>query len=318
LRVQSVNKLKDLEEAGAIKTLCEHAHSADSRIRLASLWALKHLVDKSPNEIKLACFEDLGTGWLIQIISGSSSTTDNAQTPSHPSPYPPPNDDETMLDTEEGGADLPLHTPDSTDPISTLLNSTIPPSHTTYLDSIKSAEEAAAARRAQADITTIQAQGLDFLRNLIIGPGAAEMIDNLFSAVGAQRIFDLLLSKLPSSTSTSTENPSPDIIHSTIFVIVHIAAGAPRHRALLIQQTPLLHALFPCLKHSDPRIRVASVWALNNLTWVDNQADAVGARARVAELRRLGFETALRDMKEDGSLDVRERVGTSLEQMRVR
>jgi len=230
-----------------------------------------------------------------------------------------------QVDTEEGGADLPSHSPDSTDSIFTLLNSTTTAAHTTYLASIKAAEEAAAARSIATTQTTIQAQGLDFLRNLIIGPGAPEMIDNLFSAVGAQRIFDLLLSKLPSSTTTTTtttatssETPPPDIIHSTIFVVVHIAAGAPRHRALLIQQTPLLLALFPCLKHADPRIRVASVWALNNLTWVDNQADAVGARARVAELRRLGFEGALRDMKEDGSLDVRERVGTSLEQMRVR
>jgi len=152
-----------------------------------------------------------------------------------------------MLDTEEGGADLPSYSPDSTDPISALLNSTTSPWHTTYLDSIKSAEEAATARRAQADITTIQAQGLDFLRNLIIGPGAAEMINNLFSAVGAQRIFDLLLSKLPSFTSTSSKIPPPEIIHSTIFVIVHIAAGAPRHRALLIQQTPLPLALLSLL-----------------------------------------------------------------------
>lgn len=240
-------------------------------------------------------------------------------------------EDEIMLDTEEGGADLPSHSPlahsRQSETNSALLNSTtiLPaPSHA-YLASIKSAEDASIALRAQADDVTIQAQGLDFLRNLITGLGAPEMIDALFAAVGAQRIFDLLMAKLPqpdnrniSTTPPPPPPPPPEIIRSAIFVLVHIAAGAPRHRQQLIQQTPLLLALFPCLRYDDARIRVAAVWTLNNLTWVDDTADAAGARGRVLELRRLGFDEALRGMREDESLDVKERVGTSLEQMKVR
>jgi len=317
--IQPTNtQTQDLEDAGAIKILCEHAHSADSRIRLASLWALKHLVDKSPNEIKTACFEDLGSGWLIQIISGSSTPSETSQ-PTSLASFPTATDDEPMLDTEEGGTNLPPTSPTThTDPNSIH----IPALHPDHLTSMKTAEDAQTFRRARADNINIQAQGLDFLRNIISGTGAPDMIDALFADVGAQRIFDLILSKLPSPANTTTtfspSPPPPEIVLSAVFVAVHIAAGAPRHRQQLIQQTPLMRALLPCLRHTDSRVRVAAVWVLNNLTWLDSASDASGVRARAVELRRLGFEDELREMRDDDVLDVRERVATGLEQMRTR
>ena len=39
------------------------------RLRLNAIWGLKHLVNRSPNSLKMKCLEDLGPGWLKQIIS---------------------------------------------------------------------------------------------------------------------------------------------------------------------------------------------------------------------------------------------------------
>ena len=45
-----------------IKSLCEHSHTANARLRLESLWALKHLVLHSSNDIKIRVVQELGTG----------------------------------------------------------------------------------------------------------------------------------------------------------------------------------------------------------------------------------------------------------------
>ena len=61
---------QDLVDAGAIKTFCDHARRSNPALRLASLWALKHLVLNSPRAIKVEALDELGTGWLVQAISG--------------------------------------------------------------------------------------------------------------------------------------------------------------------------------------------------------------------------------------------------------
>ena len=61
---------EDLLNAGAIKTLTEHARQSEMGLRLASLWALKHLVLSASREIKIQCLEELGTGWLVGAIQG--------------------------------------------------------------------------------------------------------------------------------------------------------------------------------------------------------------------------------------------------------
>ena len=60
----------DLLQAGAIKTLTEHARQSEMSLRLASLWALKHLVLSSSRNIKIQCLEELGIGWLASAIQG--------------------------------------------------------------------------------------------------------------------------------------------------------------------------------------------------------------------------------------------------------
>lgn len=359
--------LQDLLEAGAIKTLCEHAHSADSQIRLVSLWALKHLIYQAPNDVKLQCLEELGSGWLVQIITGGSSSG-NATRSSKSSQTLSMGvanaagervdilnamDDEPMTTNEDGAIakDSDGTSEDSTLAslnllwcnVSTVDLSAISAQHRPRLKEIKAVEDNHTVFQAHGDELLIQVQGLDFVRNLIQGPAAAEMIDRLFQELGANRVFDILASKLQNPAAKSTSPPqinsgtAPSIpvwatntqttsshtnsfpptglLTSAVFILVHIAAGLPRHRQQLMSRPDLLSLLLPLLSHPDSKIRVTCVWAINNLTWVDDQGDAVGARQRAMELRGLGFEDALGRAREDEALDVRERVTTAREQM---
>lgn len=52
--------------------LCAHAHSLNSPLRLNSLWALKHFVDGLEPSMKKTCLEQLGSGWLMQLVDPDS------------------------------------------------------------------------------------------------------------------------------------------------------------------------------------------------------------------------------------------------------
>ena len=60
--------VQTIAAAGVLKILCEHAHSGNVKLRLNALWALKHLVQSAGNDVKKTCLEELGQGWLVQLI----------------------------------------------------------------------------------------------------------------------------------------------------------------------------------------------------------------------------------------------------------
>ncbi|KAH7046674.1 armadillo repeat domain-containing protein [Macrophomina phaseolina] len=374
---------EDLIEAGVVKTLCEHAHSADARIRLISLWALKHLVLQADNEIKIQCLEELGTGWLINTVSGEAR---QVQMPNkghlHSRPETPslgmgtPNAAGEQVDllnaVDEPSMDIDNDTGASgdeddvmADSIGLLRNRSASASSTAArnkakLRAIKDAETNPIIR-AQKEELRIQEQALDFIRNLIMadaGSSPGDMIDHVLQTFGRDRFFEILTAKLrprspsssgpPSSStahlastptssspnpadlgttrSTGTSAPSsvsssfahlapPEILLATAFIIVHLANGKPSHRQLVIAQAPLMHHLLPLFAHPDRRIRVACVWLVNNLTWIEDASDQANARQRALELRALGFEERVKLCLSDAELDVRERAKTAMEQL---
>ncbi|KAF9633986.1 Armadillo [Lasiodiplodia theobromae] len=373
---------EDLIEAGVVKTLCEHAHSADSRIRLISLWALKHLVLQADNEIKIQCLEELGTGWLINTVSGEAR---QVQMPKghfqHSRPATPslgmgtPNAAGEQVDllnaVEEPSMDIDNDTGASgdeddvmADSIGLLRNRSANANSTVAknkakLRAIKDAETNPIIRAQKEDLR-IQEQALDFIRNLIMtdaGSSPGDMIDHVLQTFGRDRFFEILTAKLrprstgaaPSSSqhpspyqqhsSTSSPNPEgaaattrnnsggstsapsdlahlapPEILLATTFIVVHVANGKPAHRQLVIAQTGLMRELLPLFSHPDRRIRVACVWLVNNLTWIEDASDHAAARQRALELRGLGVEARVRLCLSDAELDVRERAKTAMEQ----
>ena len=344
-------------DAGALKIICEHAHSMNTNLRFNSIWALKHLVYEASNEIKMSCLEELGPGWLKQIINNDLDTSIS-------SPL-------TKFGERDDGCATPIRmsTPNAVGEQVDLLNAVVEDFRESSQEAEEDGEEdlkmsdsvgdlsrGALDRKQPAfsfnqgngrgplleptpltsrtvghayqglpDDLAIQQQGLDFLRNLICGPGANDMIDYVFREVGQDKLFEMLTAKLQprvlnafnrerrsSENGTKSVQPHTEIILSTCYVVVHIATGAPRHRQLVISQTELLKLITPLFNHPNREIRTCCVWLVNNLTWTDDQSDLINCKARARELMKLGVYEKLEAMDHDEVLDIRERAKSAL------
>ncbi|EFW98800.1 armadillo repeat protein [Grosmannia clavigera kw1407] len=208
----------------------------------------------------------------------------------------------------------------------------------------------------RSDDVEIQEQGLNLIRNLI-GPGPSaggsandalrettDMIDHLFSEIGQDRLFQILLSKLrtrvlherggsnmgsgtaSTTGTTSTTNttntqarvlyPHTKIVEAVVFIMVHISASVPRHRQLVVAQTELLKALVAQFGSRNKGVRLALCHLLSNLTWREDAADTASVSLRTLELKRLGLLNQLQVLQEeDVELDVREQAKMAIHQM---
>jgi len=356
-------------DAGVLKVLCEHAHSMNAKLRLNSLWALKHLVYLTPTDVKKACLDQLGPGWLKQIVCNDTEdsalpagnrgeesvgnatpiamSTPNAageqvdllnaveESREATPPEEEENEDGDMKMVDTIGALSRIHSDFESSHKGLNLgrsakgrmasSESLRPGHGMMMEG-----EGSSLKQARSDNTAVQEQGLDFIRNLICGPGAAEMIDYLFRELGQDKVFDILAKKLRpqvinaykrekrlSSLENSVRHlpPQTEIIVSVCHIISHIAAGAPRHRQLLISQTELLRSLISLFDHTNRNVRSCCAWVVINLTWVDDHSDTSNCKARAMELKRLGVVQKLEALEQDPELDVRERVKTAMYQI---
>jgi hypothetical protein len=330
---------KPISEAGVLKILCEHAHSMNAKLRLNALWALKHFVHGVSNEMKRHCLEELGQGWLVQLICddtedeallSSRGKTELSRIPNDEM------DEDVEMDQFEDRVDTAFG-------ISFGRSNNSRPS-SSRSKSVQQAElrlaalrdaETNPARKARKDDIAVQEQGLDFIRNLIGSAGnggtsdTTEMIDFLFNALGQDRVFEILASKLRPRIINSYSNrrnsstsearrvpPQPEIIIAVAYILVHMAASVPRHRQLVIAQTELLRLLVPQFSHPSIEVRLALCWLVTNLTWVDDQGDREACAARADELKKLGFLSKLEMLEQDPELNVRERAKSALWQMK--
>jgi hypothetical protein len=335
-------------------------------LRIASMCALKNLVHDCSKEKKIAILDELGVSWLIGTIEGDQRdasaisnhggvsvglSTANAAGEQVDLLNPSTMDVDDVYNDEamEGGYDDQIADEDddqatasredgevlydeasSTHYQDSQLRSTLqaPPrvfNPRRYLSSIRQFEENReyALKRNEA---AMQAQALDFIRNLIHGNDATALIDHVTQQLGPNRLIELLTAKLmpisdvkgwPGTSATvPVYNPTP-LILSTIHVCVHLATLSTHHRSLIMNHPALFRALLPHLRHSEAPVRSACLWVIANVTWSEDESDRLDAHARVATLRSMGFETAVKSMTDDPSLNVRERVKTALDQFRV-
>ncbi|KAL8750528.1 MAG: hypothetical protein Q9184_006396 [Pyrenodesmia sp. 2 TL-2023] len=321
-------------ESGILKTLCDHARALDPNLRLSSIWALKHLILSAPRNLKKECLGELGPGWLKRIIchdgtdpvSFTGSRSDRDPSMSTPLAMGTPNAAGEQVDL--------LNAIDGLREGSRVANED-EEEESRMVDSVGALSRASgrrnvigAANQLKADDLAVQKEGLDFIRNLICGNDSLEMIDCLFEELGQEKLFEILMSKLRPHLSNafnrdrrSSENsvrqspPQADIVTSVCYIMVHLAAGRPWHRQLLISQPDLLRAILPFFAHPSHEVRSACTWIAINLTWTDDQSDQPGCRDRARELYQLGWYRQLEDLKNDPELDVRERVKTALHQI---
>ncbi|CAG8447099.1 5635_t:CDS:10 [Scutellospora calospora] len=148
----------------------------------------------------------------------------------------------------------------------------------------------------------VQEKALNLLRNLACPK--PEDIEEVFKGLTETRLMNIIESKLCSW--------SIEIIKQILFVINNIATGNERHKKTIMARTNILTHIKNYMSHQNPEIRVAAVWCLINLTWMEDRHSS--SQLRVRELRQFGFEDIVKNMADDENLDVREKVKMALVQ----
>jgi hypothetical protein len=286
-----------------IKLLCEHSHTANARLRLESLWALKHLVLHSSNDIKMRVVQELGPDWIKHLISTDPSEIPEGTVIGVVASSRATNGFEHSNVSEIKHANSERH----------------------KKSAVKrrqqgSTEEGSSSIHTVEDDTAIQAELFDLIRNLICGEETAEMIDYVLKAIGQKDFFEIILDRIrpktiagPTLKDTKTLPAASDVIINVLYIVVHIAASLPKFRSVVAAQTNLLRQILTFLNHSSREIRVPCCWIAINLTYADDESDRVGCRQRAQELHKLGYLTKLMALGEDVDLDVRERAKTAID-----
>ncbi|KAK4035281.1 armadillo-type protein [Parachaetomium inaequale] len=320
--------------AGIVKTLCEHAHSLNPGLRINALWALKHLVLDLDNTRRKQCLEELEPGWLVQLISDDTSEEEALYTRPRPERRATDADDDEDMDAET------LYEEDRAWTWPSLAH-TPPPSTSPRLQhalakltALRDAE-LSPARKARADSLAIQEQGLGFIRNMLMLPVASsqtDMVDYLFTELGQDRLFAILADKLKVRVVGAVGRreglrgrdaplvlyPQARIVENLAYILVNMAAGAPRHRQLVVAQTELLKLLGGHLNSKDAGVRRGLCQLFMNLSWVETEGDRMPCSQRALELERLGFLAKLEGLEQgDADFGVRERAKAAVAQMKT-
>lgn len=308
------------------------------KLRLNSVWALKHLVNSAPESLKMECLNKLGVEWLKQMLGGSQQWLQGYQRNGKGTPITmgTPNaagEQVDLLNTDYDPAGNSHGLYDDPDDEVNMIDSpsvTSDVRHTsTAFHRVQTSDsQSYAYSRSRRDAIAIQEQGLDFIRNLVCGKGAPELIDHILQIIGRDNFFSTIATLLrpryadasiferaESSAGSKLVSPPEGILTSAVFIIVHIANSRPEHRNIVVAQSRLLDAMMPLFSNASSQVRSCCVWLVINLTWVDDQSERPNCRARAWELRKLGIMEKLREMEEDEELDVRERAKTALHQM---
>ncbi|KAH6608096.1 armadillo repeat [Trichoderma cornu-damae] len=324
-----------LAENGVMQVLCEHAHSNNPALRLNALWALKHFVIAASANLKQTCLELLGPEWLVQLIcdDGQDAAPYNTQ------PIQSAGDD---LDEE-------MDASPSDEQVRWMFaaNDSLQKLDASRSTKLRQAEDRLASireselnslKRSRSDEAAVQEQCLELIRNMVaLGVATlaespydtTELMDYLVSAIGQDRFFDVLSSKLrakvlhPFSRRTPTPGqetrliyPHVKIIIPVIYILVHIAASTCQYRQLIMRQTDLLKLLYQQISNRDKRVRVAVCHLVINLTIQDDEGEGQAFSMRAMELNNLGFFNRMKHLKQnDADLDVRERARAAWHQL---
>ncbi|KAF1961155.1 armadillo repeat domain-containing protein [Byssothecium circinans] len=241
-------------EAGALRTLCEHCRSANFDLRFGSLWALKHLCLGLSPSMRHQCLEELGVGWLMQVLNGETSRP----TSSAPLSMGTSNAAGERVDILNAADDPHMDVdedPSSSEDEDTMTNS-IPSlrrhqqpgsrytSATNIRDRLQQVrnDEQDARLNSERDDIRIQEQALDFLRNYITGEkSSGEMVDQILKSFGHSAFFELIDSKIrpKAPLSTSTASPSTNTPNPTT------TGGGPTY-------WPQSRLSFPSTPHTNP------------------------------------------------------------------
>ncbi|KAH8716958.1 hypothetical protein GQ44DRAFT_688435 [Phaeosphaeriaceae sp. PMI808] len=208
----------EIIDLGVLRTLCEQCRSANFDLRFSSLWALKHLCLGLPQAMKIQCLEELGVGWLVQVLNGQPSK------PAMGTPNAAGEQVDILNAVEEPRMDVDDDLSDEedeetmTDEMPSIMSRLQRPgarytSATNIRDRLQQIKNDEQDFRLNTDRDDIrmQEQALDFMRNFVSEEKATgEMIDHLLKSFTANRLFELIDAKIrPKNPSSQTQaNPA--------------------------------------------------------------------------------------------------------------
>ncbi|KAJ5653182.1 hypothetical protein N7490_000185 [Penicillium lividum] len=313
-----------------IPILCEHAHSPNTKLRIESLWALKHVVYDSPNDVRMEVVKALDPAWIRQIISqdpvsaltrrGMDEETENAFGIAMGRANSVGEQVDILNPMDDSGESAERFKMGESMPSSKMSLDMFLPDVRRRRKLVMHGNLELSTQSRQDDIA-VQEQTFDLLRNIICGTGATEMIDFLFQEIGQDELLDALADNLRPRTIQLPHRREPsnralqvphEILSAASAVIIHIAAGLPRHRQLIMSHRDLLRSLTNYFNHSHREVRVNCVWVVINLIYHENQADREGCRERATRLKALGIVDRLASLKDDPDLDIKERTKTAM------
>jgi uncharacterized membrane protein YgcG len=208
-----------------LRALCEQCRSANFNLRFGSLWALKHLCLGLPQATKIQCLDELGVGWLVQVLNGEPSKPVMATPNAAGEQVDLLNaTDEPHMDVDEESSEEEDEDEEDEDTmaesIPTMGRFQRPGSRYTSANNIRDrlqqirTDEHDSRLSGERDDIRIQEQALDFIRNFISEEqSTGDMIDHILKSFGHSRFFDLLDAKIrpktSSSSASSSQSPAP-------------------------------------------------------------------------------------------------------------
>jgi hypothetical protein len=300
---------KMILDAGALDVLSSLAKSDNVQLRLNALWAIKHLVLGADVNFKRRSFENLGAEYIMNIIS--TIISDHAVDAEGDEEM---GDDVRSIDLVERDPRKNMRNKGDAYSISSELRfSHLPTKARRAVQILQKQERSIRAKQSRKETISLQEQALELLRNLLSGHEIGPMIDLVLAPAGIGT--DRLLSLFENILSLPTQ--PGEIVNAVVYILVHLAAGAPRHRQKIIERTDLLKALLDLCDYKVASVRTGLAWIVINLTWAEDGDEAEGVVKRINVLKTLGYIEKLREMRKDSELDVRERVKTAEYQMRL-
>lgn len=290
-------------ESTMVKKLCEQAHSANARLRLESLWALKQLVLNASKKLKQEVVDELGASWIKLLIKTDPNDIPEGEVIGLVERDYPPLNTFRSLASSQVAQDVVMS--DDSDGSEGDEEKQEEGEYTSPGFSTKHTVE---------DDTEIQAQLLDLLRNLFCGENASDLVKYVFDEMGQDDFFQILADRLKARTALGPTRkddytvaaPSVIVIR-VLYILVHIAACEPRWRNALASNHSLTKQVLAFFSHSDREIRATCCWIATSLTYEDDSSSRMLCRQRALELHKVGFMPQLKKLENDADLNVRER-----------
>ncbi|KAL9616174.1 MAG: hypothetical protein Q9160_008927 [Pyrenula sp. 1 TL-2023] len=319
---------------GIIRLLADHAHHGQQRLRIESVWALKHIALHTQAEVKMSVFQHLGGRWIQEIVASEY----------HAAPYRSYHDHTrkgTMVGANANGEHVDILNPTNTDGDSTMYE--LGPSSKPKFEIFKRNIQARRLAQAESEPYTdearngdvaLQEQTIDLLRNMLCGSATPSVVEYVWNEMNNDFFLEMLTDRLrprnippkfrsndsnssrkDSLTSGKIVQPRAEIVLAVTYLLIHIAAGEAKYRRMLASHHELLKLTSALCEHPSAYVRINIIWMTSNLLYQDHQVSFTEARDRARLLESLQFRSRMRSLQDDTNLDCRERVKTALSLM---